>query len=124
MREDAFVSLPYFVTSTIREISEATKNNCTKQSYLAFNSFICLKRQGCPARIKDKILINGSRSDSSSVSLRALGPRTPILCSFFYVFNKLGRGISTLALYIAWYSEENAENIRTDLPKCFLCTSL
>lgn len=42
----------------------------------------------------------------------------------FFFFNELGRGTSTLALYIAWYSEESAKNIRTDLLKCFLCTSL
>lgn len=72
MREDAFVSLPYFVKLTIREISQATKNNCTEQLYLAFNSYVLLKSHGCPAPISDQIVINGPRSDSSSVSQRAL----------------------------------------------------
>lgn len=43
---------------------------------------------------------------------------------FFMFLILLRRGVTTLALYIAWYSEESAENIWTDLLKCFLCTSL
>lgn len=46
-----------------------------------------------------------------------------VICFVFFL-NKLGSGTSTLALYIAWYSDESAENIGTDLLKCFLCTSL
>lgn len=97
---------------------------------LLFASYISL---GSRARIRDKLMCDAS-SDSSVVSRHALGLRTPTLCPFLfhclfcYLFcfflNKLGSGTSTLALYIAWYSDESAENIGTDLLKCFLCTSL
>lgn len=87
--------------------------------------------------VSETKLMCDASSDSSVVSRHALALHTPTLCPFlfhclfcylFFLFvffpNKLGRGTSTLALYIAWYSDESAENIGTDLLKCFLCTSL
>lgn len=75
--------------------------------------YIFLKSQGCPVPINDKFLSTAQAlthplyHNVHSVCIHQFF----ISVSFFYVFNKLEGGISTLALYIAWiwHREESAE---------------
>lgn len=115
MREDAFVSRPYIVRSTIRKIPHKKKKEKKQQLRKAIVScfYIFLKSQGCPVPINDKFLSTAQDlthplyHNVHSVCIHQF----LISVSFFYVFNKLEGGISTLALYIAWiwHREESAE---------------
>lgn len=134
MSGDAFMFLSHVGSPIPRSFTDTSHTEKKEKKgtapILLFASYISL---GSRARIRDKLMCDAS-SDSSVVSRHALGLHTPTLCPFLfhclfcYLFcfflNKLGSGTSTLALYIAWYSDESAENIGTDLLKCFLCTSL
>lgn len=88
MRVDYFVSLLDFIRSTIREISQATENNCTKQRYPAFNSY------NEKLKVAQFLLVMKSSYMAQDLT-HALCHNMHLVCihrffvsvSFFYVFN-------------------------------------